>query len=164
MGATPLRRLAAFAAAALAAAAAAGADPPPRSRRQPPPPVYVEECGGCHVAYPARFLGAASWEAVLAGLEQHFGTDASLDPQALAAVRAHLAAGARSRDTSAEGKPLLRISETAWFRHEHPKPGAAVWAHPDVRSPANCGGCHREAEAGDYRERTLRVPKKGAVQ
>jgi hypothetical protein len=167
MIATPLRLLVGCAAAAVAAgmvAAAAGADGSRRPQRLPPPPAYVEECGGCHVAYPARFLGASSWEAVLAGLEQHFGTDASLDPQALAAARAYLVAGARSRDTSADGGPLLRISETAWFRHEHPKPGAALWAHPDVRSPANCGACHRGAEAGDYRERTLRVPKKGAVQ
>ena len=131
------------------------------SQRPPPPTVYVEECGSCHVAYPARFLGRQSWDAVLAGLDSHFGADASVDPQALEGIRAWLEAGARSQETSADGSPLLRISETTWFRHEHPKPGASVWTHPDVKSPANCGGCHRQAEAGDYRERTLRVPKKG---
>jgi hypothetical protein len=137
----------------------ASADGRPSSR-PPPPPVYVEECGSCHVAYPARFLGASSWNAVLAGLESHFGVDASVDPAVLREVRAHLLADARSKATEAEGKPLLRITETSWFRHEHPRPGASVWGHPDVKSPANCGACHRQAEAGDYRERSLRMPKK----
>jgi hypothetical protein len=160
----PIRFPVACGSAAVAAwllAAAADAGP---SQRPPLPPVYVEECGSCHVAYPARFLGGPSWSAVLAGLEQHFGADASVDPQVLEAIRAYLEPGARSRDTSAGGKPVLRISETAWFRHEHPRPGSSVWKHPDVESPANCGACHREAEAGDYRERSLRMPKKGDVK
>lgn len=131
------------------------------SKRPPPPPVYVEECGSCHVAYPARFLGASSWSAVLAGLDSHFGVDASVDSQVLAALRAHLETAARSRETAADGKPLLRITETSWFRHEHPRPSSSVWQRPDVKSPANCGACHREADVGDYRERSLRVPKTG---
>lgn len=134
------------------------------SSRPPPPPRYVEECGSCHLAYPARFLGASSWSAVLAGLESHFGVDASVDPRVLEALRAYLLAGARSRETVAGGKPLLRITETRWFRHEHPRPGASVWSHPAVKSPANCGGCHLQAEGGSYGERSLRVPKPGEAK
>jgi len=148
-------------AAALLPVAPAAAGP---STRPPPPPIYVEECGSCHVAYPARFLGASSWSAVLAGLEAHFGVDASVDPQVLAALRAHLETAARSRETAADGTPLLRITETAWFRHEHPRPSSSVWQHPEVKSPANCGACHRQAEVGDYRERSLRMPKKGEAK
>src|SRR5512134_2466461 len=95
---------------AAAAVAAAGERAP---RRPPPPPVYVEECGSCHVAYPARFLGASSWAAVLAGLESHFGVDAAVEPAALEEIRAYLVAGARSRETAAAGKPLLWITETS---------------------------------------------------
>jgi nitrate/TMAO reductase-like tetraheme cytochrome c subunit len=141
----------------------ASADGRPSSR-PPPPPVYVEECGSCHVAYPARFLGASSWSAVLAGLESHFGVDASVDPRVLEELRGYLLAGARSRETVDGAKPLLRITQTPWFRHEHPRPSASVWAHPDVKSPANCGACHRQAESGDYRERSLRMPKKGETK
>lgn len=134
------------------------------SSRAPLPPAYIEECGSCHVAYPARFLGRASWNAVLSGLDAHFGADATVDPQVLEGIRAYLEAGARSKDTAADGKPLLRITEAAWFRHEHPRPSASVWAHPDVKSPANCGACHRQADVGDYRERSLRIPKKGEAK
>jgi Dihaem cytochrome c len=153
----------ASAALAAASALAAPADAGPASRA-PLPPAYVEECGSCHVAYPARFLGRASWQAVLEGLGSHFGVDASVDPQLLEGIRPTLEAGARSRETSADGRPLLRITETSWFRHEHPRPGASVWAHPDVKSPANCGACHRQADVGDYRERSLRMPKKGEAK
>jgi hypothetical protein len=157
---TPIREFMAFAVVVGAWLGVANAEGRPSSR-PPPPPVYVEECGSCHVAYPARFLGASSWSAVLANLESHFGVDASVDPRVREELRAHLLAGARSRETAAGAKPLLRITETSWFRHEHPRPGASVWSHPDVKSPSNCSGCHRQAESGDFRERSLRVPKQG---
>lgn len=146
---------AAGAAVASTALASAGAADAPRT----PPPVYEAECGSCHLAYPARFLGRSSWAAVLGALDRHFGTDASLDAPTLAEIRAYLDAGARSKPTERDGRPLLRITETSWFRREHPRPDATVWAHPEVRSPANCGACHREAASGSYRERDIRVPK-----
>jgi hypothetical protein len=144
--------------AALLASAVQAAPP----KRAPLPPRYVEECGSCHVAYPPRFLGRRSWQAVLAGLADHFGVDAQVEPQTLRELQAFVLAGARERETLADGRPALRISEAAWFRHEHPRPGASVWSHPDVKSPANCAACHREAESGSYAERSLRVPRKGA--
>lgn len=155
---TSIRVLLAAAVACATSLGVATADDRP-VKRPPPPARYVEECGSCHLAYPARMLGASSWRAVLAGLESHFGSDATVAPEALEEIRAYLIAGARSKETATGSGPLLRITETAWFRHEHPKPGARVWAHPDVKSPANCGACHREAEAGSYGERSLRVPK-----
>ncbi len=146
--------------AALAAAAPLRAE----SQRAPLPPAYVEECGACHVAYPARLLDAASWSAVLGGLEQHFGVDASLDPRALQAIRSHLESGARRKPTSADGKPLLRITETRWFRHEHGEVPARLWREPDALRPADCAACHRQAVTGSYSERSLRLPRKGEVK
>ena len=54
-----------------------------KSRHAPLLPAYVEECGSCHVAFPGRMLDADSWRAVNAGLEQHFGVDASVDSKTL---------------------------------------------------------------------------------
>lgn len=154
-----LRTTRALAFAACALAGTAHAAPPKRS---PPPVALVEECGSCHVAYPARFLGPRSWRALMGDLGEHFGSDASLEPARQRELLALLVAGARRSETLVGGEPALRISETSWFRHEHPKPGAEVWSRPAVKSPANCGACHREAEAGNYGERSLRVPKRGA--
>lgn len=132
------------------------------SKRRPLPPAYVEECGACHVAYPARMLDAASWSAVIGGLERHFGIDASADAAPLEPIRAYLADNARSKPTAgSDGKPLLRISETRWFRHEHDEvPGRLVKGPAAVR-PADCGACHQQAGSGSYSERSLRLPMKG---
>jgi len=68
-----------------------------KSRHAPLLPAYVEECGSCHIAFPGRMLDAASWIAVLEGLEQHFGVDASVDAKTLEPIRAYLA-GTRDRN------------------------------------------------------------------
>ena len=120
-------------------------------------PVYREECGSCLVAYPPQLLPKSSWQAIMTGLDKHFGTDASLDPDTTKAIRTYLESNASRR--AAGGKPQLRITETAWFKHEHDEIAAGTWNSAAVKSPANCGACHTKAEQGDYRERTLRVPR-----
>jgi hypothetical protein len=148
-------------------AAALGALPVgAESKRAPLPPAYVEECGSCHVAFPARMLDAASWRAVLAGLEQHFGVDASVDATTLEPIRAYLDGGARRKPTTgADGKPLLRITETRWFRHEHDEvPSRLRAGGADAVKPADCAACHQQAGGGSYSERSLRLPKKGEVR
>jgi hypothetical protein len=128
--------------------------------RIPAPPLYTSECGSCHVAYPARMLGGASWNAVLSGLGAHFGVDATVDGAELEAIRAFLESAARSRETSRDGKPLLRITETRWFLGEH---GDRLWKrHP--LSPADCGACHRKAEQGSYAERDIELPAPGEAK
>lgn len=120
---------------------------------------WKAECGSCHVAYPPQLLPAPSWRALMGGLDKHFGTDASLDPKTAAEIGAFLDKhAARARSTTAD-KPLLRITESAWFKHEHDEVAAATWKSPKVNSPANCAACHRRAESGDYGERSLRIPK-----
>lgn len=122
---------------------------------------WRQECSACHMAYPPQLLPASSWRAIMQGLDQHFGTDASLDPQQQADILRFLEtnAGGPGRP-STDGKPLLRITETRWFVHEHSEElPATIWNRPSVKSPANCMACHTAADRGDYGERTLRVPK-----
>jgi nitrate/TMAO reductase-like tetraheme cytochrome c subunit len=122
-------------------------------------PAYQAECASCHAPYPPALLSAASWRAVMDGLPKHFGTDASVDPKVRADILAFLEANAGRRDTSAEGKPVLRLTETAWFLKEHRKEIAAGTAkRADVKSIANCGACHRGADKGDYGKGGLQVP------
>lgn len=121
--------------------------------------VYKAECGSCHVAYPPALLGAGTWREIMRGLDKHFGTDAGLGDSAHAQIKAYLEAGA---GPSRREVPTLRITDASWFRKEHREIAAATWKSAAVRSPANCGACHRQADAGDYGERSLRVPGKEA--
>lgn len=124
---------------------------------------WQAECSTCHVAYPPNLLSAASWKAVMAGLDQHFGTDASVDTAAKTEITAFLEQNAskRRRDalTDAAGKPQLRITETAWFIREHDEVSAQTWKRPQIKSAANCGACHSQAEKGDYSEHNIKIPK-----
>ena len=157
-----LERLARRGLAAGAAVAACAAIPAHADSRTglPPntPPADLSECGSCHVAYPPSMLPAASWQRLMNGLEQHFGSDASLDAATTRQLADWLQAHAATRDRRAEAPPQDRITRAAWFQREHRKIDAAVWALPSVKSPANCGACHTQAERGRFDDDELRAP------
>ena len=118
--------------------------------------LYAQECGSCHLAYPARFLPSGSWEQLLQGLARHFGEDASLNPAQVTQLQNYLQAHAGKRRVDEEAP--LRITASPWFVHEHDELGDAVWARASIKTPANCAACHRKAEHGSFRERDLRIP------
>lgn len=117
------------------------------------------ECSGCHMAYPAGLLPAASWKKVMAGLDKHFGTDASLPAADTKEITDYLVKHASNRWT-ANSAPL-RITESEWFKTKHNSGeiNPAVWQRESVKSPANCAACHQGAERGDFEERNIRIPK-----
>jgi len=121
--------------------------------------IWVSECGACHVAYPARYLPAESWRAIMSGLDKHFGSNASLDAASVNEITAFLEKNASTKKHEVLAKPLLRITETRWFKSEHREVAERTWKNPKVKSPANCGACHTKADSGDFSERNVKVPK-----
>lgn len=122
---------------------------------------WKDECGSCHMAYPPRFLSAESWRAVMAGLDKHFGSDATLDAAAATEIGDFLErnASTKQRLSSSGNEPPLRITETRWFQSEHRKVADRIWKDPQVKSPANCVACHPQADSGSFSERDIRMPK-----
>ena len=118
-------------------------------------PAYAKECGACHLAYPPSMLPAASWRAMLAGLDRHFGQNAELD----APLRARLEGWLVQEAGPGDGAAPQRITGLAWFRREHREVGAAVVARPAVRSLANCAACHQGAARWDFDEDRVRIPR-----
>jgi Dihaem cytochrome c len=121
-------------------------------------PAWKTECGGCHVAYPPQLLPARSWRVLMSDLENHFGTDASLDLQTAADIGAFLESHA-GRDRAPTAAPVLRITETPWFLNEHDEVPARAWQSAKVASRSNCTACHVKADQGSYGENTLFIPK-----
>ena len=137
----------------LAGAVAAGAG---NRGAAPVNDAWRTECGACHVAYPPPLLPARSWQAIMGGLDKHFGSDASLDPAATAEIASFLERnGGRDRGPTTS----LRITDTPWFRRKHRKVAAAVWARPAIEGPANCSACHPAADRGHYDDDTVTVPR-----
>lgn len=118
-----------------------------------------QECSACHIVYSSDLLPAESWRKIMAGLDKHFGSDASITAQENNEITDFLVNNASSR-WSAPTAPL-RISETAWFRRKHDSPEISpeIWKNPKVKSPANCAACHPQAERGDFNEHGIRMPR-----
>lgn len=131
-------------------------------------PLYAEECGGCHMAYPAGLLPAGSWSTLMANLDDHFGDNAEVMPETTAELTTYLTANAADRSdyrrsrgiaASAGGTVPLRISETRYFVRKHDEiPPRLVRDNPDVGSWSNCASCHRGAERGFFDEHQVRIP------
>lgn len=120
---------------------------------------WVSECGACHVAYPARYLPAESWRAIMAGLDKHFGSNASLDAESAKEITVFLEKNASTKKHELLATPLLRITETRWFKSEHREVAAHTWKNPKVKSRANCGACHTKVGNGDFSEDNVKIPR-----
>jgi len=126
-------------------------------------PTTLKECTDCHMAFPAGFLPARSWQAVMGGLKDHFGENASISEASQTAITAYLVANAADsgvvssrtasrilRGITAEMTPL-RISDLPWWQSEHDgEVSKAKWER--AKSPANCLACHRDAERGYFED------------
>lgn len=157
---------------------AARADDLPRT---PANPAYQRECGECHVAYPPALLTVDDWRQVMGRLDRHYGVDASIDAATVERISAwlqrhgatrgkfvaqpheqardpeHSATGAKTVGAGVGAQPP-RLTDTAWFRHEHDEAPAS--ARRNAGSMARCDACHRDAAKGDYSEHNIRFPQK----
>jgi hypothetical protein len=110
--------------------------------------VVKKECGACHMAFQPAFLPAASWQKMMAGLDNHFGENASLDEATAKRITDYLVANA-GRDM--KGEAPLRISELPWFKREHGKEVSPAMLKK-AKSFANCTACHKTADQGLYED------------
>lgn len=113
-------------------------------------PVVKKECGACHMTYQPGFLPAASWQRIVATLDDHFGEDASLDEAARKQIEDYLVAHAGRRKADAANPPM-RITGLGWFRNEHGGSGMQRLARKrGAKTMSDCAACHRGAEAGQF--------------
>jgi len=121
------------------------------------------------MAYPPRLLPTASWEKIMAGLDDHFGDNAELDTEPRQAISAFLLENSRSQTAGGRGRGFdslgatdnapLRISETPHFVREHDRiPARMVKDNPKVLSFSNCNACHTRADQGSFSEHDVQIP------
>jgi len=124
------------------------------------PSSYEAECGSCHMAYPPGLLSEKSWQNVMAGLNKHFGSDASIDEKERIEITTWVKRNAATRQKYSELAPDNRITKTSWFERKHQKIKPDVWKRPSINSPANCGACHTQASAGIFSDKNIVIPAK----
>ncbi len=103
---------------------------------------YAAACGSCHLPYRADLLPKASWEALLNGMDDHFGQAVALEEAQKAALAAYLGGNAAdSGKTRLGGKIMsslgnavpMRLSEVPLIIREH---------HGDIAGKS-CADCHK---------------------
>ncbi len=130
-------------------------------------PLYVDECGSCHMAYPAQLLPTASWQKVMQGLEDHFGENAEVDATTRQALENYLFKASSSGSYQKLFRNLgnqapLRITELPYFVHEHDEiPSRFIRANDKVSSLSQCNACHQKAERGQFDEDDVIIPGVG---
>ena len=121
------------------------------------PASFTTECSSCHIAYQPALLTANDWRKLMVGLSDHFGTDATVDPENEAKIKTFLErnAGNASRLGNAGNPP--RITQTARFIRKHDEIPAKYWRDARVKSKANCEACHPGAAKGNYNEHDISI-------
>ncbi len=124
------------------------------------PASYRSECASCHLPYPPSLLPADDWRKLMASLDSHFGSDATVDRRTATEIGHFLEthAGNPSRLGANAGKPP-RISQSAWFSRKHREVPTRFWRDPRVKSAANCEACHTHAADGRYSEHDMAIPE-----
>jgi len=135
-------------------------------------PVYKEECGSCHMAYPAGLLSSQSWRKIMTDLEDHFADNAELDAQSQQSISKYLLNNSAEKSNYRRSRKFLRgisknetpmrITQTPYFKHEHDEiPAKMVKTNQQVKSFSNCNACHQKAQQGLFDEDNIRIPGYG---
>lgn len=123
------------------------------------PASFKSECSSCHIAYQPALLAAKDWQKIMAGLTEHFGSDATVDRKIAQEIETFLVsnAGDTSRLGNAGNPP--RITKTTRFIRKHNEIPAKYWRDPRIKSAANCEACHGGAAKGNYSEHDIAIPE-----
>ena len=134
--------------------------------------LYAKECSSCHFAYQPGLLPERSWVKVMEGLEDHFGTDATLEPEDNKKILDYLVNNSaekfrnykRSRkidDSITRNEAPIAVSKTRYFERKHREIATKLILQKEVGSLSNCMACHTTADKGSYSERDIIIPNYG---
>lgn len=130
---------------------------------------WKAECGSCHMLYHPGLLPERSWNKMMAGLDKHFGENASLDAATRDEITRFLALNSADKQDNRRSSRInqsipasatpLRISETRYFISKHDEVSASTFKRKSIGSAANCIACHKGAEKGDFSESQIKIPR-----
>jgi len=130
--------------------------------------VWREECGECHMAYHPSLLPARSWQAMMAGQDDHFGDQLDLDETVTTEISQFLLANSAEQlliepsykilSSIPAGESPLRITATPYWKHKHKDIAPAYWDSDKIGGKGDCEACHQDATAGTYEDAAMRLP------
>ncbi len=133
--------------------------------------IWLDECSACHAPFHPTLLPASSWKLVMDGLDDHFGDDASLDPEVSVEVLEYLLSASAELSTSEASKQILysieksgieapiRVTDIPYWIRKHSDIDKEVYDRKSVVSKSNCIACHPGSDAGSFEDADIRVPE-----
>lgn len=130
--------------------------------------LYLEICGECHFAYQSDLMPAASWNALLNNLDDHFGESIESDDDSIKTIAEYLKANSAEKSRTKRGRKIIeslkneipeRITEIPYIVHEHHQISPNVFIRESIGSFSNCVACHTRAEDGIYDDDYVKIPK-----
>ena len=103
------------------------------------------ECGACHMAFPPALLPANDWLEIMSRLDQHFGTDASLDAGRQQEISQYLQRKGASNYLFASGEALPRITTSDRFLGKH-RSAVRLWRKGQISTLSDCAACHKNSD------------------
>ena len=133
-------------------------------------PTYAQECGSCHMAYPPSLAPSPRWKAIMDGLPDHFGEDASLDAALASRIRAYLTMNAAEKwDTRAAHElqrsnlqDPLRLTATPFWIRMHREIPESVFKSRAVGAKGACEKCHSDASTGRFDPQDIHIPERAS--
>ncbi len=133
-------------------------------------PIYARECGSCHMAYPPSLAPGPHWIAIMDGLSNHFGEDASIDPGLASRIRAYLTMNAAEKwDTRAahelqgsNPQDPLRLTATPFWIGMHRGIPESVFKSRAVGAKGACEKCHSDASTGRFDPQDINIPERAS--
>ena len=133
--------------------------------------LYKKECASCHFAYQPGLLPSSSWKYIMSNLENHYGSDASLDEADANKILEYLVANASERANYKKSMKITRslqsgvvytsLTQIPYLQRKHRKIPQNLIQQKEVKSLARCTACHKEAENGIYDDKTVFIPNYG---
>ncbi|OGH00683.1 MAG: hypothetical protein A2600_05635 [Candidatus Lambdaproteobacteria bacterium RIFOXYD1_FULL_56_27] len=130
---------------------------------------YKEECGSCHFALPANLLPRRSWEKMMTQLEDHFGDDASLEPDEAEQILGYLVSHAAETSLSSASYRLThslapeeapqRITGLDYWKMRHEEIAEERFKQKPIGNKIHCNACHKYAEYGSFENAHIKVPE-----
>ncbi|HEY9080376.1 cytochrome b/b6 domain-containing protein [Magnetovibrio sp.] len=133
----------------------------------PPNDTYESECGDCHKPFHPSLLPIDSWTKMMAGLDDHFGEDATIGQDSVIEITAYLTRyGGENWDTEAANRfrnvnpeAPLQITETPYWKRKHEDVKPEYFKLKKVGVKSNCGACHTDHYSGRFDDQKIKIPK-----
>ena len=135
--------------------------------------LYKKECGSCHFEYPPFLLNLSSWEELMKNLENHYGTDASLDEEDFEQILTFLKQNnAENFDTKfkkslketlneisnskQKNSNTISITQCDFYKKAHQNLDPQLFQKKSIKKE-NCISCHKDAASGIFQRENLSI-------